>query len=1079
MGTTYRSKDEKRDGAPAAEPRPIFLRGYAQPLASPEAQSRRRPSEPSNYVIVFDTETQVDAAQRLRIGSYQVREAGFLKEKGFFFDPDTIDPSEQETLHLEAGATGAVVRTVRSFVEEVFFDIGYKADATIVGFNLPFDISRLAIGHASARAVTRTVKSGRTTTDRSMVGGFTFRLSPLETRPLVRVKHLSRRAAFINFAVPRQQPETSGAGSGDDTSASRGFFLDLKTLSAALTSYSFTLDRLAKFLGVGRKNPFKDFGRKIDRQFAQYAAQDAQTAWECYEALITRYDAHRLSPTQPTRIYSEASLGKAYLKAMGVKPWREVQDDFSAETIGRIMSTYYGGRAEVHRRREIVRALYCDFASMYPSVCNLMGLWRFVIAEGVDEQDATAEVRELLGRIDLTQLNRMTTWRDFAVIVQVAPDADIFPVRSRYGADATATIGVNYLSCAEPLWFTLADCVAAKLLTGKAPTVVSAMRFMPRDIQSDLRPVDVAGKPAYRVEPTTQDFYKRVIDLRRIVKRDLARARRQAQTNVEVDRLDAEQLALKILANATSYGVFIELNVEEAGDGAEEISVFGAGEPFLANPPNRELPGTYFHPLLATLITGGARLMLAITEHLLAGAGLDWALCDTDSMAFAMPNGMQPDEFQRRVETVCKWFEALNPYEGDESLLEFEDQNYARVVGDDGKVHIDKSRIEPLFCLAVSAKRYALFNWGPDKDPVVRKASGHGLGHLRAPYVEEVAEDDDEDSDDNGDRESGVPLWQEDVWRAIIRSAMSDRPRALRFDWHDSLRGRAASQHTVTTPALIRGFKSYNDPRDYPEQVRPFGFMLWFHAKKRLERQIENPDAPWDFRAPELKPAAPYAADPADVLDQVFDRGTGEAIAPDELRSYADVLRSYHLHPETKFLGGGSAQSGALRRRHVRADPIIYIGKEADELEEADEYGLTEGEDMATRFEPLDGDWEEYRSAIRAMKVRDLKREARVGHAAVAAVLDYDREPNPRLILKLFAAVQRIRAREAHAADRARDLVERTREWVGEHSLAELAALINYDLENLRKVLRFERPAKPSAGLLDRLEDAFGPQDHN
>ena len=125
MGTTYRSSGDHGGGAPASEPRPIFLRGYAQPLVAPDAKSRRWANEPSAYVIVFDTETSVDSTQRLRIGSYQVRESGFLREKGFFFDPDAIDLTEQEALYLEAGATGAVVRTLRSFVEEVFFNIGY------------------------------------------------------------------------------------------------------------------------------------------------------------------------------------------------------------------------------------------------------------------------------------------------------------------------------------------------------------------------------------------------------------------------------------------------------------------------------------------------------------------------------------------------------------------------------------------------------------------------------------------------------------------------------------------------------------------------------------------------------------------------------------------------------------------------------------------------------------------------------------------------------------------------------------------------------------------------------------------
>ena len=128
--------------------------------------------------------------------------------------------------------------------------------------------------------------------------------------------------------------------------------------------------------------------------------RDAETTWLCYDALIERYEAHGLRNKQASRIYSEASLGKAYLDAMGVKPWMRPKQSYSPQTLGRIMSAYYGGRAEVHRRREVVRTAYCDFVSMYPTMCTLMGLWRYVIAEGLEEVDATAHVRLLLASPD-------------------------------------------------------------------------------------------------------------------------------------------------------------------------------------------------------------------------------------------------------------------------------------------------------------------------------------------------------------------------------------------------------------------------------------------------------------------------------------------------------------------------------------------------------------------------------------------------------------------------------------------------------------------------------------------------------
>ena len=57
------------------------------------------------------------------------------------------------------------------------------AGAQIVGFSLPFNLSRLAIRHASARRGTR--------------GGFSLTMS--EHWPPVALKHLSQRSALIRF----------------------------------------------------------------------------------------------------------------------------------------------------------------------------------------------------------------------------------------------------------------------------------------------------------------------------------------------------------------------------------------------------------------------------------------------------------------------------------------------------------------------------------------------------------------------------------------------------------------------------------------------------------------------------------------------------------------------------------------------------------------------------------------------------------------------------------------------------------------------------------------------------------------
>jgi hypothetical protein len=331
------------------------------------------------------------------------------------------------------------------------------------------------------------------------------------------------------------------------------------------------------------------------------------------------------------------------------------------------------------------------------------------------------------------------------------------------------------------LWFTLADCLASKLLTGKAPRVERAIRFSPRAAQKGLTRIVISGNLEYPIIPKRDDFYKRVIDLRRTVQ---AKAKQAAPD--EAERLNAEQLALKILANATSYGIFIEINVEDLDERAPR-TVHGGDGSFQSSSDKREEPGTYFHPLLATLITGAARLMLAISERLASDHGLDWAFCDTDSMAFTLPPNAKYSEagrvLQDRVEEICSWFEPLNPYEAKGAILKLEDQNFPSST--------------PLYCYAVSSKRYALFNTGPDDRPIIRKASAHGLGHLYPPYSDEDL--------DGPERDSDVLLWQEEFWQDIVAAALRGQPGPIPFAAREKLNIPAASRYSATTRTFLAG----------------------------------------------------------------------------------------------------------------------------------------------------------------------------------------------------------------------------------------------------------------------------------
>jgi len=979
------------------EPRSIAVRAYATPkprdaVVTPRTAPQRSPTAsigPSEWSLVIDTETTIDAAQQLRFGIYQIRHGDDPYQHGLFYDPVTLTDDERSILYRFATSRGLAVHAVPDFIDGIVLRYLFDLRGTCIGFNLPWDISRLATDHAPARG-------------RTMYGGFSFQLCPDKRRPRIQVKHLTGRAALIQFTVPGEQRTPRGMRQRRlRVPPWRGAFVDVRTLAGAVLSGSWSLASLADHLQTPhRKRDTDEHGGPLTEPYLDYACTDVQVTWECYQDLRDQYLRYGLTQTPIHRIYSEASLGKACLREMGIRPWREQQPNVPPELIGVILSTYYGGRSEVHLRRVISRVLYCDFLSMYPTVCTLMGLWSFVTSGRLAWTDTTSDVRPFLEHVTIDDLQNPAIWRQLTALVQVVPSRDLFPVRSKYD-DGSYTIGLNHLSSEQPLWFTLADCVAAKLLTGRAPTIVRALRFAPVGQQADLRSLAVVGNPEYRVDPASDDFYRRLIDLRNEVKVELKTAKAAGDSG-RADWLDAEQLALKIMANATSYGIFVELNVTEYAKPQAVMCYGGDDEPFVARTPNVEEPGRYFHPLLGTLITGAARLMLALAERLAMDAGLDWTFCDTDSLALAKPAGMSEDEFLVRAEQVRAWFTPLNPYAAKGPLFKIEDANYGLI---DGKLSGD---IEPLFCLAVSAKRYVLFNLDARGLPVLRKASAHGLGHLRPPYDEDAAPASIPPPSVPL-RELGVERWQYDLWYRNVEAALAGHSAQVRLDNLPGFNKPAVSRYTATTPTLLRWFDSYNTDKSYREQVRPFGFLLNFQRDPlAVSPSLSTSDADGHAgsKSDAPRPVATFDQDPAIAATRCFDRVTGAPVSREALKTYRQALAQYHLHPETKFANGDYLDAGPTRRRHIQVVSIDHIGKEANRWEEQ----LYLGHDPEAQIVYGTDDQSRERMIAFIREVADrvgrraLAEVAGVSVRETAAILRGERQPTVRSLERLKRA---------------------------------------------------------------------------
>ena len=131
----------------------------------------------------------------------------------FYDDVKTAKLRNFEALKAEAPKHGCVEPlSVFDFIHKIFLPTAFRAGGLVVGFNLPFDLSRLAIRHEAARVsrAPRTpeqIATGAPLRGRGSVNG---RRLHFPAFPIAVISHSSAstsnsRPAFFRFAKPAQQ----------------------------------------------------------------------------------------------------------------------------------------------------------------------------------------------------------------------------------------------------------------------------------------------------------------------------------------------------------------------------------------------------------------------------------------------------------------------------------------------------------------------------------------------------------------------------------------------------------------------------------------------------------------------------------------------------------------------------------------------------------------------------------------------------------------------------------------------------------------------------------------------------------
>ena len=435
-------------------------------------------------MFVFDTETRTDASQRMTFGSYRFFVNTELREEGLIYAEDLPSKDRRklekyvaaQNKHLSSsGGVHLLLLTRREFLKKLYKAV-YKGRALLIGFNLPFDLSHIAFASRPAR--------GR------FAGGFSLALwsymkmgveKPSTRCPSVGIKHIDSKRALKGFTARYKPdkldliPEDSVTGEPEKGYKFRGHMLDLRTLAFALTDRSYSLEGACQAFGVEHGKQHATRHGVITKHYIDYNRRDVLATSELAVKLLAEYAKHPIN-LQPTKAYSPASIGKAYLRAMGIAPILERQPDFPAAYLGFAQTAFFGGRTSAHIRKVPVPVVYVDFLSMYPTVNSLMGLWRFIIAREIRViEHCQAEIKRFFTTLTPEKLFCPRTWKGLPAFVKLIPNGDLLPSRAKYSA-ATKDwqVGVNYLhpsdsAPSEGLWFSLPDVAASVLLTGKIP----------------------------------------------------------------------------------------------------------------------------------------------------------------------------------------------------------------------------------------------------------------------------------------------------------------------------------------------------------------------------------------------------------------------------------------------------------------------------------------------------------------------------------------------------------------------------------------------------------------------------------
>jgi hypothetical protein len=929
-------------------------------------------------------------------------------EEGIFYDDD-LHTREVKTLnaYIETAVSDVPSFPPRfpfysrtKFMEKVFWPALKKNGAMVVGFNLGYDLTRIALDWKEGN------KGEWSLVMMQYADG-----NENCNYPRILITPIDSKKQIIKLWKPWKKNLHEWKDKGRKI-----HFLDLRTLLWALYNKSHSLRSACD----NKSGPFKeqklhqkddhDPSGEVTPEEIEHCRQDVRCTIALLNACKQEFDKHSDLDLKPWNAYSPASMAKAYLKAMGiVRP--ELKFKVSDKKLGRWIQSYFGGRSECRIRHEVVPVVPVDYTSEYPSCCANLGLFKFLTAACLKFVDDTENIKQFLATITLEKCYEGVTWPELNFVARVIPDGDILPIRTVYDG-VSQNIGNNYLHPnpvhTDPVYIVGPDLVAAVIRQpGKIPKIQQAFRIVTSGKQKGMRAVKLRGKVVIDPNDDSVDLFTKIIEERKRNK----------------DDADLYYW-LKILANSI-YGFFVEL-IPDHYKQPQNVTVFSGDDGFPDSASVIEKRGKWFAPYLATLIASAGRLLLAMLEAEVTRLGGTYLYCDTDSLAIVAskeggPLRIPGAEDKRiltwgEVDRITAKFQSLNPYDPNEvpDLLNLTDDNYVCKCSHEFKTEHGESGIckvrgcdckarkkvrRQLWGIGIAAKRYALFEKvvsenGKLTNVTIVNPKAHGIGFLYPP----------KDNPKNWGKDA--PLWVYEMWKYIVCGFLglkrklpdwASLPQMMRFSvstWNvlkmlgmwNGARPHNFMFMVMTSEAYSFDFDFDNKPNKKPMVIVPFS------SKQGAWRNIEGFDIHnrdrrgccrrYRMNDPEFRPF-----------------------------TFAHMIEEYIRHAEAKSLGPDgkpctAETRGLLQRAHITAGSIRYIDKETSSMwAQGDDLSVvTDNEETGFRIiEYGNGRMvrvpDSVKREMRAMGLRELRRRGIGQHTIEKALLSTVRIQSYRNIL--------------------------------------------------------------------------------